>query len=114
MPHRLPLVNIRGNCEDAPDGRAHADLRALAEGICRALPQARGVRCFQVIDDETRGPQVIEINARFGGGYPLAHHAGAQFANWLLQELAGQAPAANDDWRDGVTMLRYDDAVFTG
>lgn len=70
--------------------------------------------CFQVIDDAQRGPQVIEINARFGGGYPLAHEAGAHFADWLLQEQAGMALQANDDWREGVTMLRYDDAVFTG
>src|SRR5690606_18799403 len=46
MPHRLPLVNIRGNCEDAPDGRAHADLRALAAPPPRcptSLPR-RGAR----------------------------------------------------------------------
>ena len=112
----VPHLRIQTRAGEVEKGRTtrRADLRALAEGICRALPQARGVLCFQVIDDEVRGPQVIEINARFGGGYPLVHHAGAQFANWLLQELAGQAPAANDDWRDGVTMLRYDDAVFTG
>ena len=112
----VPHLRIQTRAGEVEKGRTarRADLRALAEGIARALPQARGVLCFQVIDDETRGPQVIEINARFGGGYPLAHHAGAQFANWLLQELAGQPSAANDDWRDGVTMLRYDDAVFTG
>ncbi|NHF73083.1 ATP-grasp domain-containing protein [Paracoccus sp. 12-3] len=112
----VPHLRIQTRAGEVEKGRTtrRADLRALAEGIVRALPQARGVLCFQVIDDAARGPRIIEINARFGGGYPLAHHAGAHFADWLMAELAGRPSGASDDWRDGVTMLRYDDAVFTG
>ena len=112
----VPHLRIQTRAGEVEKGRTvrRADLRDIAQGIARALPDARGVLCFQVIDDAARGPQVIEINARFGGGYPLAQHAGAQFAQWLMAELAGQPSGANDDWRDGVTMLRYDDAVFTG
>lgn len=112
----VPHLRIQIRAGEVEKGRTtrRNDLRALAEGIHRALPEARGVLCFQVIDDVRRGPQVIEINARFGGGYPLAHHAGARFADWLIEELNGRKSTANDDWRDGVTMLRYDDAVFTG
>ena len=112
----VPHLRIQTRAGEVEKGRTtrRADLRALAEGIHRALPQARGVLCFQAIDDPARGPQVIEINARFGGGYPLAHHAGARFADWLMAELAGRPSGADDNWRDGVTMLRYDDAVFTG
>ena len=112
----VPHLRIQTRAGEVEKGRTErrADLRKLAEGIHRALPDAQGVLCFQVIDDPKRGPSVIEINARFGGGYPLAHHAGAHFADWLVQEVTGQPLAANDDWRDGVTMLRYDDAVFTG
>jgi carbamoyl-phosphate synthase large subunit len=55
---------------------------------------------------------VFEINARFGGGYPLAHHAGATFARWLLEEAVGLEPTCHNDWRDGVRMLRYDAALF--
>ncbi|WBU56491.1 ATP-grasp domain-containing protein [Paracoccus sediminicola] len=112
----VPHLRIQTRAGEVEKGRTErrADLRKIAEGIHRALPSARGVLCFQVIDDADRGPQVIEINARFGGGYPLAHHAGARFADWLVQELGGKASDANDAWREGVTMLRYDDAVFTG
>ncbi|MFD1794969.1 ATP-grasp domain-containing protein [Paracoccus aurantiacus] len=112
----IPHLRIQTRAGEVEKGRTErrADLRALAEGICRALPDARGVMCFQVIDDPRLGPKVIEINARFGGGYPLAHHAGARFADWLIAEVAGRQSDAGDDWRDGVTMLRYDDAVFTG
>ncbi|MFV0293170.1 MAG: ATP-grasp domain-containing protein [Paracoccus sp. (in: a-proteobacteria)] len=112
----IPHLRIQTRAGEVEKGRTErrSDFRQLAEGIHHALPDARGVICFQVIDDARRGPQVIEINARFGGGYPLAHHAGARFADWLIQEMTDQPLRANDDWRDGVTMLRYDDAVFSG
>ena len=90
------------------------DLHKLAEQIGEALPDARGVLCFQVIDDQARGPQVIEVNARFGGGYPLADHAGATFAQWLIEEVTGLPCTANNEWRNNVTMLRYDAAIFSG
>jgi carbamoyl-phosphate synthase large subunit len=86
----------------------------LAAGVHRALPEARGVLCFQVMLDVASGPRVFEINARFGGGYPLAHHAGAEYARWLLEEVAGLPSTAHDDWRSGVVMLRYDAAFYRG
>jgi len=97
-------------------GRTERDpvFRSLAEGVAAALPEARGVMCFQVIVDETSGARIFEINARFGGGYPLAHFAGAQYARWLLEECVGLPSTAHDDWRSGALMLRYDAATFTG
>lgn len=92
--------------------RHHAQLERIANQLGGILPSPRGALCFQAIagDDERIG--VFEINARFGGGYPLAHAAGARFSQWLLQEAAGLPCTANNDWHDGVTMLRYDAAVF--
>lgn len=92
----------------------HSAHRAMAEGIHRALPDLRGAFCFQIIDDRSTGPRVIEINARLGGGYPLVDQAGATFARWLLEEVAGLPSTAHDNWREGVLMLRYDAAVFRG
>lgn len=34
-------------------------------------------------------PTLIEVNPRFGGGYPLAWHAGADYPSWILQMIAG-------------------------
>lgn len=59
-------------------------------------------------------PRVFEINARFGGGYPLADQAGGRFAESLLARVAGLPECASDHWREGVTMVRYDSAVFRG
>lgn len=88
--------------------------REIAEQVVRALPGPCGVMCFQLIDDQLRGPCVFEVNARFGGGYPLADHAGARFAESLIAECLGRPACAHDDWRAGVEMIRYDAAVYRG
>ncbi|MEM5544993.1 ATP-grasp domain-containing protein [Sulfitobacter sp. AS92] len=112
----IPHVRLSVRAGEVEKGRTErrTDLRLIAEGIVTALPGLRGVVCFQVIDDAVLGPRVIEINARFGGGYPLAHAAGATFARWLLEEAAIGSSTAHDDWVEGVEMLRYDAAVFRG
>lgn len=57
----------------------------------------------------------IEINARFGGGYPLSYHAGGNFPGWLLREyLLDEEIAFFDDWIDALVMLRYDEEVIVG
>ena len=93
--------------------RRHSKLLALAEALGAVLQGARGPLCFQAIVSSSGAAAIFEINARFGGGFPLAHHAGARFTQWLLEEALGLPSSANDDWRDGVLMLRYDAAVFT-
>ena len=87
------------------------DLHKLAEQIVVALPGLRGPFCFQVILTEN-GPKVFEINARFGGGYPLAHAAGATFGKWLIEEAIGFPSTAHNNWQEGLLMLRYDAAIF--
>jgi carbamoyl-phosphate synthase large subunit len=110
----IPHLRLAVRAGEVEKGRTErrSDLRDIAEGITAALPGLRGAACFQVIDDPARGPRVIEINARFGGGYPLADEAGATFARWLLEEVTTGACSAHDDWAEGVEMLRYDAAVF--
>jgi carbamoyl-phosphate synthase large subunit len=103
-------IEVRGGEVSKGRTERRADLIAIAERIA-ALPGARGVFCFQAILTEA-GPVVFEINARFGGGYPLAHRAGAKFTNWLVQEVVGGVCTAGDTWQDGLVMLRYDSEVF--
>ncbi|WP_233557487.1 ATP-grasp domain-containing protein [Rhodophyticola porphyridii] len=112
----IPHVRLSVRAGEVEKGRTERrqDLRSIAEGIATALPGLRGLACFQVIDDVVQGPRVIEINARFGGGYPLAHAAGATAARWLLEEVTSGSSTAHDDWVEGVEMLRYDAAIFRG
>ncbi len=111
IPHRR--LSVRAGEVERGTTERRADARDFAERIVAALPGLRGVFCFQFIDDATAGPRVFEINARFGGGYPLAHFAGAEFTRWLLEQVHDLPRSAHDDWQEGATMRRFDDAVFT-
>jgi carbamoyl-phosphate synthase large subunit len=88
------------------------ELMSIGRRIAEALPGARGPLNIQCFAHELDGIKVIEINARFGGGYPLAHQAGAKFTEWLLDELEGRSLSPCDDWLDDLAMLRYDSAIF--
>ncbi len=91
-----------------------AALERLAADVVTALPAPFGALTIQVfVGDEPAQLTVIELNARFGGGFPLARRAGADFPRWMLEELLDVPSTARaDEWEDGLVMLRYDDAVF--
>jgi carbamoyl-phosphate synthase large subunit len=85
----------------------------LAAEVCERLPGAYGPMNVQMCCASDGTLAVIEINARFGGGFPLSAHAGADFPRWILEEVAGLPSTARaDSWRPGVAMLRYDAEVF--
>ncbi len=66
------------------------DVEGLAREIGRCLPAAFGALNVQLFREEASGTlAVIEVNARFGGGYPLADAAGAIFPRWLVEEAIG-------------------------
>ncbi|MFL6353878.1 MAG: ATP-grasp domain-containing protein [Bryobacteraceae bacterium] len=89
------------------------EMMHLADTIVESMPgacAALNVQCFSTAAGDLK---VIEINARFGGGYPLAHRAGAPMTTWLIEEILGRERRERfDGWQDGLTMLRYDEAVF--
>lgn len=87
-------------------------LMDLAQAVAEALPGAYGPLNVQCFMDDSGVIRIIEINARFGGGYPLAHHAGGRFTDWLLDEREGKGLSYSDYWTDDLAMLRYDEAVF--
>jgi len=84
----------------------------IAQKLSNIFAGIWGCICFQGFVGEDGAVNVFEINARFGGGYPICDHAGGTFAKWVLQDLAGEQPDHNDNWREGVRMLRYDAAIF--
>ncbi|WP_373539643.1 ATP-grasp domain-containing protein [Chamaesiphon sp.] len=88
-------------------------LITAAKYVVDSLPGAIGcitIQCFLQANGEI---VFIEINPRFGGGYPLSYRAGADFPSWIVQSLAGNNPkVAIDEWEDDLAMLRYDDAIF--
>ena len=73
-----------------------------------------GCICIQVfLNPKTCDVVGIEINPRFGGGYPQTYAAGGNFAENLIREyFLEEELRYKDDWKDHLLMLRYDDAVY--
>lgn len=85
----------------------------LTEVVGRAVNALDGARGPLTLQAFVEGDEVslIEINARLGGGYPLAHEAGADFFAHAFAERSGRAPRPSQ-WREGVVLLRYDASVI--
>ena len=75
----------------------------------------RGCITLQIfVNNETQNIFGIEINPRFGGGYPLSYLAGANFPKWIIQEylLNETVISICENWEENLMMLRYDDEVL--
>jgi carbamoyl-phosphate synthase large subunit len=69
------------------------------------------IQCFY--DNPGGEAYYIEINPRFGGGYPLAYNAGANFPAIIRKLLNEEVISSEDgDYREGLLMSRYDRAVY--
>lgn len=73
-----------------------------------------GCICMQLFYNKTSGDiKAIEINPRFGGGYPLSYAARANYPEFIIKEWFLNEPIEySDNWEDGLTMLRFDDAIY--
>ncbi|OYU17896.1 MAG: transcriptional regulator [Rhodobacteraceae bacterium PARR1] len=111
----VPRLRIETRAGEVSKGLTVKDpaLMSAARQLVNCLPGAVGcitVQCFRQADGRVR---FIEINPRFGGGFPLSLHAGADFPRWIIQEHLGQpAEARMDAWTDDLAMLRYDDEII--
>ncbi|MHA8051681.1 sugar transferase [Aquirufa sp. ROCK-SH2] len=78
------------------------------------LEGAKGCLTIQVfLNLETREIYGIEINPRFGGGYPLSFHAGANFAAFIIDEyFENKSLTYTENWDENTLMLRYDDEII--
>lgn len=64
-------------------------------------------------NQETKRIIGIEINPRFGGGYPLSYLAGANYPKYLIEEyILGKTIDYTENWESNLLMLRYDDEVL--
>jgi carbamoyl-phosphate synthase large subunit len=75
---------------------------------------ARGCLTLQLFVNEASNEYYgIEINPRFGGGFPLSYHAGANFPNWIIREyFLGEEIPYFKKWENNLLMLRFDQEVI--
>lgn len=73
-----------------------------------------GCICVQLFfHPEAKDIVGIEINPRFGGGYPLSYNCGGNFPELLIREyFMNETVEYFDSWKDGMMMLRYADAIY--
>jgi carbamoyl-phosphate synthase large subunit len=88
----------------------------VLQSLKNCLPRlmgARGVVTLQIFVDPSREQMLgIEINPRFGGGYPMSHAAGANYPVMLIREyLLGESLDYVEDWEADLVMLRHDTMV---
>jgi carbamoyl-phosphate synthase large subunit len=78
------------------------------------LPGACGCMTIQVFaNEQTQHCIGLEINPRFGGGYPLTYAAGGNYPGWLIREyLRDERIEFYETWEYDLLMLRYDASVL--
>ena len=78
------------------------------------MPGVIGCICIQLFYCERNKDVVgIEINPRFGGGYPLSYYSGANVPRYIIEEYIGDSQIEYyDDWKDNTKMLRYDSQII--
>ena len=78
------------------------------------LRGARGCITVQVFaNPENCDIKALEINPRFGGGFPLTEAAGANYPEWLIREyFLNEEIEFFDGWDSDLLMLRYDAKVI--
>ena len=80
----------------------------------KLLEGASGCITVQVFGDpDSEEIKGLEINPRFGGGFPLSYSAGGIFPEWILKEyFQNEEIEFFEDWKDNLLMLRYDSMVI--
>ncbi|GGZ68882.1 ATP-grasp domain-containing protein [Algibacter mikhailovii] len=75
---------------------------------------ARGCITVQIfMNIKTNDLFGIEINPRFGGGYPLSYLAGGNYTKWVIEEyIYNKEINFCNSWKENLLMLRYDNEVL--
>ena len=98
-------VAMRAGETDAAVTVKDAMLSDLGKTISRLLGHRANLDVDIIVSD--RKPYVLEMNARFGGGYPFSHLAGANLPKAIVSWIEGK-PADPECFalREGVTAVK--------
>ena len=115
--HYVPRKRLRTLGGESIEGVTIDDdtLKDWLLGVLRFISNAgaRGPITLQAFLT-SEGPVLTEINARFGGGFPLTHAAGGHYPEWILRDLVGEPlDPAFGSYKRGLFMTRYYVEHFT-
>jgi carbamoyl-phosphate synthase large subunit len=108
--HYVPRRRVRTMAGESIQGRTLPDseIGTWLRSVLRKVGHlgARGPLTLQAFLTEPE-PTLSEINARFGGGFPLARAAGGTYPEWILQMCAGTSlEPCLGDYQSDVCMTR--------
>jgi carbamoyl-phosphate synthase large subunit len=79
------------------------------------LQGAIGCLTLQVFSNKSNSGDIIgiEINPRFGGGYPFSLNAGANFPEFIIREyILNEQIEYFDKWKDNCLNIRYENEII--
>lgn len=86
---------------------------SIAASVAQLL-EARGLIDMDFLVGDDGAPIVIDINPRFGGGYPFNHVAGADVPAFYIASVLGVAPPEGWwDYTPGLVAAKFDDIAVT-
>jgi len=107
-------IAVRGGETNKGITQKHTEIVSFVKEHVGSIEGARGCLTLQIFHGIENGEIYgIEINPRFGGGYPLSYLAGANYPNWLIKEyLLNQEIQNFDSWEDNLLLLRHDNEML--
>lgn len=115
--HYVPRIRLRTLAGESIQGVTidDDDIREWLNNLLQVAAQlgAHGPITLQAFLTP-RGPVLIEVNPRFGGGFPLAYAAGGHYPEWLLALLRGERLEPRiGQYQKKLYMTRYNVEYFT-
>ncbi len=109
----VPRLRMEVRAGEVSKAKTVKDKKIINEikKLCKKLKGAYGCITVQLFKTNNR-IVFIEINPRFGGGYPLSYLAGADYAKFLIEDYFDKKLEYFEKWKDNLIMLRYDAEVL--
>lgn len=114
--HYVPRRRLRVLAGESIEGVTIQDdaLGRWTEELLATLGEmgGRGPMTIQAFLTDS-GPILLEVNPRFGGGFPLAHAAGASYPDWILDSLPdGEMIPQMGAYEVGLYMTRANSEIY--
>ncbi len=108
----VPRVRIATRSGEIAKGVIKRD-RQIMNSVTKLMQALKPIGHITVQCMKTdKGIKYIEINPRFGGGAPMSIMAGADSCAALYRLLRGEKLEYNEDFRENLTYLRFDQSIM--
>jgi len=110
----VPWKKLRSRMGETERAQTHKDQSLIDFGILLGNTLRHSGPLDADLFYSQEGITVLEINLRFGGGYPVSHLAGADFPLFIIKMIRGEKLHAKiGDFREDVVMMK-DNLVIGG